>query len=155
MSINLIVIITIIITLLLNKLYNVIINYINHLMIKDNRKIYLIDIDGTICEDIKNEDSHLYFKAKPIKGAKETINKWYFDGNIITFFTAREEKDKLVTELWLRKHGFKFDSLLMNKPRTDDKHTYHWIDNRPVKATKFNNKWGNLITKNKKVEIFE
>jgi len=23
-------------------------------------KIFLIDIDGTICDDIKNEDSHLY-----------------------------------------------------------------------------------------------
>ena len=27
-------------------------------------RVFLIDIDGTICEDIKNEDSHLYPIAK-------------------------------------------------------------------------------------------
>ena len=27
-------------------------------------KVFLVDIDGTICEDIKNEESHLYPTAK-------------------------------------------------------------------------------------------
>ncbi len=38
-----------------------------------NKKVFLIDIDGTICEDIKNEESHLYDSAKPIDGSREII----------------------------------------------------------------------------------
>ena len=30
----------------------------------ENNKIMLVDIDGTICEDIRNEDSHLFATAK-------------------------------------------------------------------------------------------
>ena len=58
-------------------------------------KIILCDIDGTVCDDIKNEDSHLYPTAKVIEGSLEQINKWFDEGNHITFFTAREEKDRL------------------------------------------------------------
>ena len=53
-------------------------------------KVFLIDIDGTCCDDIMNEDSHLYPTAKVIEGSLEQINKWYDEGNHITFFTARE-----------------------------------------------------------------
>ena len=56
-------------------------------------KIFLIDIDGTCCEDIMNEDSHLYPTAKVIEGSLEQINKWYDEGNHITFFTARKVYD--------------------------------------------------------------
>ena len=59
-------------------------------------KVFLVDIDGTCCDDIMNEDSHLYPTAKVIEGSLEQINKWYEEGNHITFFTAREEKDKEV-----------------------------------------------------------
>ena len=62
-------------------------------------KVFLVDIDGTCCEDIMNEDSHLYPTAKVIEGSLEQINKWYDEGNHITFFTAREEKDREVTKL--------------------------------------------------------
>ncbi len=48
-------------------------------------KVFLIDIDGTICDDIKNEESYLYLTAQPLPNAKEIINKWYDEGNIITF----------------------------------------------------------------------
>ena len=51
-------------------------------------RIFLIDIDGTICDDIKNEDSHLYPTANVYPNALNIINKWYDAGNIITFFTA-------------------------------------------------------------------
>ena len=61
-----------------------------------------IDIDGTICDDIPNEDSHLYATAKCFPEALKITNKWYQSGNIITFFTARESKDREVTEKWLK-----------------------------------------------------
>ena len=80
-------------------------------------KVFLIDIDGTICDDIKNEDSHLYSTANHFQNALDIINKWYDDGNVITFFTARESKDREITEVWLRERGFKYHGLVMDKPR--------------------------------------
>ena len=64
------------------------------------KRVYLIDIDGTVCDDIKNEDSHLYKKAVPYEGSREEINRLYDTGNKIVFFTAREYKDKCVTLSW-------------------------------------------------------
>ena len=78
-------------------------------------KVYLIDIDGTICDDIKNEQSHLYSTAKPSTNSKEILNKWYDVGNIITFFTARESKDREVTEKWLKDNGFKYHGLITDR----------------------------------------
>ena len=37
------------------------------------------------------------------------LNKWYDEGNTITFFTAREEKDREVTEKWLKDNNFKYN----------------------------------------------
>lgn len=111
-------------------------------------KIYLIDIDGTCSEDIKNEDSHLYESAKVIPGSVEKINELYEMGNVITFFTAREEKDREVTENWLRTNGFKFNGLIMDKPRcTTDDSEYIWIDNRKVTGVLFDENvgWGKTI----------
>lgn len=118
-------------------------------------KVYLIDIDGTICDDIKNEDSHLYPTAKPHINSRETLNKWYDEGNIITFFTAREEKDREITENWLKENNFKYNGLIMNKPRIRDGQTYHWIDNKPVKATTYLGEWTELIKENKIIEVFK
>jgi len=118
-------------------------------------KIYLIDIDGTVCDDIKNENSHLYPTAKPYENSREILNKWYDEGNIITFFTARESKDRVVTEKWLEDNGFKYHGIIMDKPRIKDGQTYHWIDNRPVKATTYLGTWTELIKENKIVEVFK
>ncbi len=86
-----------------------------------NTKVFLIDIDGTICDDIKNEDSHLYPTANHFPSALQIINKWYDEGHVITFFTAREGKDREVTETWLKEHGFRYHGLVMDKPRIKDK----------------------------------
>lgn len=118
-------------------------------------KILLIDIDGTCCDDIKNEDSHLYESAKPIKGSKEQINKWYDEGNSVTFFTARKEKDRSVTLEWLNKHGFKYNGLIMDKPRCkSEKDEYIWIDNRKVRGITYKTIWGDLKEVNKKILTF-
>lgn len=118
-------------------------------------KIFLIDIDGTICEDIKNEESHLYPTAKLYPDALRIINKWYEEGNNITFFTAREEKDRKVTEEWLLNNGFKYHGLIMDKPRIKDGQSYHWIDNRPTKATTYLGTWSELKEVERKIQIFE
>ena len=92
------------------------------------KRVYLIDIDGTICDDIKNEDSHLYLSAKPYDGAIEQVNKLFDEGNQIVFFTAREYKDKGITLSWLWKHGFKFNDLITDKPRCSDDEEYVWSE---------------------------
>jgi uncharacterized HAD superfamily protein len=118
-------------------------------------RIFLIDIDGTICDDIKNEDSHLYFKAQPYLDALKIINRWYDEGNTITFFTARESKDKWVTEEWLREHGFKYHGLVMDKPRIKDGQEYVWIDNRKVRAITYLGTWSELKEVDAKIQTFE
>ena len=48
--------------------------------------------------------------------ALETINNWFEEGHIITFFTSRLEEHREVTEKWLDAHGFKYHAILMEKP---------------------------------------
>jgi len=118
-------------------------------------KNYLIDIDGTVCDDIPNEEPERMLTAELYPDALVTLNKWYDEGNIITFFTARESKDRHITEDWLRLKGFKFHGLIMDKPRCKDGQEYHWIDNRPVKATTYKGTWSELIKTETKIEVFK
>jgi uncharacterized HAD superfamily protein len=117
--------------------------------------VFLIDIDGTVCDDIKNEDSHLYPTAEPLPNAREIINKWYDDGNVITFFTARESKDREVTEKWLSDNGFKYHGLVMDKPRIKDEQEYVWIDNRKVRAITYLGTWSDLTEVDAKIKVFK
>ena len=109
------------------------------------KRVYLIDIDGTVCDDIKNEDSHLYKDATPYEGSKEQINKLADEGNTIVFFTAREYKDKAVTLAWLWKHGFKFHNLITDKPRCSEDEEYVWIDNKPVRGITYKGNWAPIV----------
>ena len=80
-------------------------------------KNYLIDIDGTITDDVPNEEPERMSTCLPFEDALKTCNKWFDDGHMICFFTSRVEEHRSVTETWLAKHGFKYHSLLMGKPR--------------------------------------
>jgi uncharacterized HAD superfamily protein len=115
-------------------------------------KNYLIDIDGTICDDVPNEEPERMGTCEPYPDALEICNKWYDEGNIITFFTSRTEEHRVITEFWLKKHGFKYHGLLVGKPRGGN---YHWIDNHMVKATRFKGKFTDLIKVNAEIEVFE
>lgn len=121
-------------------------------ILPEDVKNYLIDIDGTITDDVPNEELERMGVVMPYPDAKELLNKWYNEGHIITFFTSRTEAHREVTEMWLDKHGFKYHGLLMNKPRGGN---YHWIDNHIVKATRYVGKWSELVEKKKVVEVFE
>ncbi|KKK91051.1 hypothetical protein LCGC14_2716860 [marine sediment metagenome] len=89
-------------------------------------KNYLIDIDGTVCDDIPNEEVERMRTAKVFPGVLERINTWYEQGHMITFFTSRTEEHRQYTEEWLERHGFKYHSILFGKPRGGN---YYWIDN--------------------------
>ena len=118
-------------------------------------KVFLIDIDGTICEDIKNEESHLYPTAKVYPESLDIINRWYDEGHTITFFTAREGKDREVTETWLKSNGFKYHGLVMDKPRIKDDQEYVWIDNRKVRAVTYLGTWSELTEVDAKIKVFK
>ena len=115
-------------------------------------KNYMIDIDGTICDDIPNEEPDRMATAKVYPDALKTLNKWYDQGHIITFFTSRIEDHREVTEIWLKKHGFKYHGLLMGKPRGGN---YHWIDNHIVRATRYEGKFTDLIDKKVTIQVLK
>lgn len=115
-------------------------------------KNYMIDIDGTICDDIPNEEPERMETAKVYPDALETLNKWYDQGHIITFFTSRVEENREVTEKWLKKHGFKYHGILFGKPRGGN---YHWVDNHIVRATRFEGKFTDLVDVNTKIQVFK
>ncbi|MBC7863941.1 MAG: phosphoheptose isomerase [Bacteroidia bacterium] len=121
-------------------------------VLPEHVKNYLIDIDGTICDDIPNEEPHRMEDAALYPEALITLNKWYNEGHIITFFTSRTEAHRDVTERWLAKTGFKYHGLLMGKPRGGN---YHWIDNHMVRATRYEGKFSDLIEKNVTIQVFE
>lgn len=110
-----------------------------------SKRNYLIDIDGTICDDIRNEEWHLYPTAKVYDGAVDFVNGLYNEGHYITFFTARESKDREATILWLNKHGFRYHHLIMDKPRSLHG-DYFWIDNKPVTGVFFQGSYEEVRT---------
>jgi hypothetical protein len=115
-------------------------------------KNYLIDIDGTVTEDVPNEEPERMATCLPYEGSVDMINSWYDDGHIITFFTSRTDEHEIVTKQWLDKHGFKYHYILLNKPRGGN---YHWIDNHIVRATRYDGKWTELVKKEHTIEVFE
>ena len=114
-------------------------------------KNYLIDIDGTICEDIPNEESERMVDAAIYPDALDTCNRWYEQGHIITFFTSRTEAHREVTEVWLNKHGFKYHGILFGKPRGGN---YHWIDNHVVRSTRYVGTFNDMVEKDARIQVF-
>ena len=118
----------------------------------DEVRNFLVDIDGTVTDDIPNEEPERMATCLPYPDALKIVNKWYDEGHIITFFTSRTEEHREVTEIWLKKHNFKYHGLLMGKPRGGN---YHWIDNHIVKATRFKGKFTDLVVETREIEVFE
>ena len=127
-------------------------NGISNPVLPEGIKNYLIDIDGTICDDIPNEQPEKMITAKAFKDALNVIKKWYEQGHIIYFFTSRTEEHRQITEEWLKNNGFPYHGIIFGKPRGGN---YHWIDNHIVKATRYKGKFTDFIEKNKIIEVFE
>jgi phosphoglycolate phosphatase-like HAD superfamily hydrolase len=89
-------------------------------------KTFLIDIDGTITDDIPNEEPERMVTCLPFPGTVEIINRLYERGHCIIFFTARTNDLFLITTQWLDKHGFKYHGVLTGKPSGGN---WVWIDN--------------------------
>ena len=63
----------------------------------ENIKNYLIDIDGTITEDVPNEEPERMLTCLPFPDALEVLEKWYLEGHIITFFTSRKTESYMAS----------------------------------------------------------
>ena len=121
-------------------------------VLPDEIKNYMIDIDGTICDDIPNEEPERMRTANVYPDALKTLNKWYEEGHIITFFTSRLEEHREDTEYWLKKHGFNYHGIMFGKPRGGN---YHWVDNHIVRATRYTGKFTDLVESNEKIQVFK
>lgn len=121
-------------------------------ILPEDVKNYLIDIDGTICDDIPNEEPERMPSAEAYPDALRTLNSWFDQGHVITFFTSRTEDHREVTEEWLNQNGFKFHGLVMGKPRGGN---YHWIDNHMVRATRYEGRFTELIDKKVTIQVFK
>ena len=98
-----------------------------------------IDIDGTVADysavdftKVDDNPSEL-MKAKPIKGALQSVKKLHKQGHIIVFYTSRDNGCKKITEKWLKKHFFPFHHIEMEKFVA---HIY--IDDRAINGCDWN-----------------
>ena len=121
-------------------------------LLPEHVKNFLIDIDGTVCDDIPNEEPERMISVMPFPDALKIINKWFEEGHSIYFFTSRTEEHRAVTEAWLNKNGFKYHGIIFGKPRGGN---YHWIDDRSVKATRFSGKFSNMVKERREVDVFK
>ncbi|MFP3190864.1 MAG: phosphoheptose isomerase [Thermoproteota archaeon] len=126
-------------------------------MEKKKLKIFIIDIDGTICENIRNEEGIERMRnAKPYWDSIKKINELYDQGHYICFFTARTDEHKEVTIEWLKRHGVKYHQIIFNKPRKVDPYDeYHYIDDVHVRATTYKGKFSDFKLKQIYAEVFD
>ena len=120
-------------------------------------RIFLVDVDGTICENIRNEEGVDRMRgAKPFEDSISAINGLYDTGHYICFFTARTDEHREVTIRWLRDHGVKFHQIIFNKPRkTGDFVEYHFIDDTHSRATTYMGKFTGFVKRKAEIETFE
>ena len=80
---------------------------------------YCFDIDGTICSNTEGS----YKEASPYNDIIGKINKLYYEGNIIYFFTARGSTTGIdwrdTTENQLNNWDVKYHKLFFGKPSAD------------------------------------
>jgi predicted AAA+ superfamily ATPase len=97
-----------------------------------NHKIYLIDIDGTIC-NTKNSE---YLKSEPIFENIVKFNKLFEQGHEVHYWTARGinsgKKHDILTYEQLNRWGVQYSSINIGKPHYD-----HWIDDKAINPDEF------------------
>lgn len=104
---------------------------------------YVIDIDGTICEN-GDCSSCKYEGSSPLLDRIDKINKLYDDGHTIKYFTARgmgrykddankaKEKFYKLTKMQLDLWGCKYHELILGKPSGDV-----YIDDKGINSNEF------------------
>ena len=95
---------------------------------------YVIDIDGTICEEVGE-----VIGRKPFTDRIAKINKLYDLGHTIVFYTARglksgrgEEHYRPITEQQLKEWGFNYKDFFFKKHDAT-----HYIDDKALRPEEF------------------
>jgi uncharacterized HAD superfamily protein len=96
----------------------------------------IIDIDGTICTEEKTFSRSM---AKPIIGAKNTLDKLKADGHILILYSARSWNEYEMTLKWLNDNKIPYDQVILGKPIGD-----YWIDDRAIKFTTWSDVLGKI-----------
>jgi len=121
-----------------------------------NDRIKVIDIDGTICENINNEDWTKMPVADPFWGNIAEIRKWHVNGDFICFWTARPENLRGITEQYLIRYNIPYHLLVMDKPRASEHGEYMFIDNKKVRGvTLKGTQFTKLVERDKTILVFE
>ncbi len=122
-----------------------------------SKRIFIIDIDGTVCEQVSNEEGQERMStARPFEDSIRMINQLYEEGHYICFFTARTDEHRAVTESWLERHGVKYHQAIFNKPRKLTPFSeYHFIDDARVRATTFKGRFTPFVRKKVEIDAFE
>lgn len=76
----------------------------------------LIDMDGVICTEEKTFERAL---ARPLPGAKESLEQLKLVGHQVIIYTARSWSELEMTKAWLSNHDIPYDGLHMGKPVAD------------------------------------
>lgn len=95
-------------------------------------KIYVFDIDNTICTETKGK----YKRALPLINRIQKINKLYDEEHTIILFTARGGSTGIdwskLTKEQLKRWGVKYHQLIFGKLNYDK-----WIDDKAENANDF------------------
>tara|TARA_R110002020_G_scaffold279009_1_gene494405 strand:+ start:80 stop:385 length:306 start_codon:yes stop_codon:yes gene_type:complete len=96
-------------------------------------KIYVFDIDGTICTNTNGD----YEKALPFQEIVDKINELYKSGNTIKMMTARGSTTGIdwtdLTARQLELWGVKYHELIMNKKP----HADVFVDDKAINVSSF------------------
>ena len=83
------------------------------------KKIYIFDVDGTIC---RSKDGK-YRQSKPIKKRIKKVNELFDKGNTIIFFTSRGKLTNIdwskLTNYQFKKWKVKHHDIIFGKPYGD------------------------------------
>lgn len=90
-------------------------------------KIYLIDVDGTLCVETCYKPEEC-LKATPIQKNINKVNKKFLKGFVV-IYTARRDPLIPATMRWLRKNLVDYHAISNHKVPGDE-----YFDNKSVKA---------------------
>jgi hypothetical protein len=100
--------------------------------------VIICDIDGTICNPVKENGQWVYIKHTPIVDRIERMNKLYDEGHTIIYWTARGSTSGIdhseLTQRQLDEWGVKYSELRLGKPSYDI-----WIDDKAFNDKAFFN----------------
>jgi uncharacterized HAD superfamily protein len=103
----------------------------------DKIKKVVIDIDGVLADEAHPGEVYssaagwCYDKCIPLPHGIELVKRLKAAGCFVTLYTARWEKQRAMTEEWLKRHGVPYDVLQMDKPSgaiyIDDR-GFRWVE---------------------------